>query len=59
MVDIKQKPKQNEAVIIQADEGYSIIIFKEKGSGEQVEIDRVRVAANADNQYKKLEYIMQ
>jgi len=49
MVDIKQKLKQNEAVIIQADEGYSIIIFKEKGSGEQVEIDRVRVAANADN----------
>lgn len=64
MVDMKQKLKQNEAIIIQAVEGYSVIIFKEKGSGAQVqrsihEIDLVRVDANADNQQKKREYILQ
>ena len=35
MMDIKQKLKQNEAVIIEADEGYSVIIFRETDGGEQ------------------------
>jgi hypothetical protein len=54
MMDIKQKLKQNEAIIIEADEGYSVIIFREKDGGEQVqrsiyENDLVRVDANADS----------
>jgi hypothetical protein len=35
-VDIKEKLKQNEAIIIKADKENSVIVFEEKDCGEKV-----------------------